>query len=532
MFETQVAEIQRAYDLQPGGVDLACFALFGLFNSAMGVTTVFPDMDFSRPASADPRKLLAAANDWQRDAGVRLAGGVGQAQPPLRAHRRADPHAPQSLLLRRPRAAPTCCAARWHASHARRRDAHAVRRHRGAAGVDDRSPRGARRNGRADRRKGAGVCVGRKFDSIEWRVIRITDEPIAIDRRRRGTARRRNRRADRPRPAGVARVRDLPAPSPCGEGWGGGSTHGDPQSPTRSLTLPVEGREPEDSDTCQRARQDPRWRRRLASHGRRRLPRRPGPLLVLRPQVAARRNRARAVVSRSASRRVFNAHPRVKRSALVGVGPVGDAKPVLIVELTDDDPARSTAQPDERARRRAASSSQGAAHLARKPSAAPRRASTHVLVHPSLPVDVRHNAKINREAARGLGGAHDRRPRADDPARWTIACSLPPTSSLQPPALPPMHALVTGGGGFLGRYIVEQLLARGDRVRSFGRGAYPELEAMGVEVVRGDIADRRRRRRARARASTACSTPRRAGHRRRMRRLTSAPTSAARRWSF
>ena len=53
-----------------------------------------------------------------------------------------------------------------------------------------------------------------------------------------------------------------------------------------------------------------------------------------------------------------------------------------------------------------------------------------------------------------------------------------------------MHALVTGGGGFLGRYIVEQLLARGDRVRSFGRGAYPELEAMGVEVVRGDVTDR------------------------------------------
>ena len=53
-----------------------------------------------------------------------------------------------------------------------------------------------------------------------------------------------------------------------------------------------------------------------------------------------------------------------------------------------------------------------------------------------------------------------------------------------------MHVLVTGGGGFLGRYIVEQLVARGDRVRSFGRGKYPELTALGVEVVRGDIADR------------------------------------------
>jgi nucleoside-diphosphate-sugar epimerase len=52
-----------------------------------------------------------------------------------------------------------------------------------------------------------------------------------------------------------------------------------------------------------------------------------------------------------------------------------------------------------------------------------------------------------------------------------------------------MHCLVTGGGGFLGRYICEQLVARGDRVRSFGRRAYPELEALGVDVVRGDITD-------------------------------------------
>ena len=50
-----------------------------------------------------------------------------------------------------------------------------------------------------------------------------------------------------------------------------------------------------------------------------------------------------------------------------------------------------------------------------------------------------------------------------------------------------MHTLVTGGGGFLGRYICEQLVARGDRVRSFGRGNYPELKAIGIEVVRGDL---------------------------------------------
>ncbi|MCA9055423.1 MAG: NAD-dependent epimerase/dehydratase family protein [Planctomycetaceae bacterium] len=50
-----------------------------------------------------------------------------------------------------------------------------------------------------------------------------------------------------------------------------------------------------------------------------------------------------------------------------------------------------------------------------------------------------------------------------------------------------MRTLVTGGGGFLGRYIVEHLRARGDKVRVLARGDYPELRAIGVETVRGDL---------------------------------------------
>ena len=50
-----------------------------------------------------------------------------------------------------------------------------------------------------------------------------------------------------------------------------------------------------------------------------------------------------------------------------------------------------------------------------------------------------------------------------------------------------MRALVTGGGGFLGQYIVEQLVARGDQVRVLSRSEYPEVQALGVEMRQGDL---------------------------------------------
>jgi nucleoside-diphosphate-sugar epimerase len=52
-----------------------------------------------------------------------------------------------------------------------------------------------------------------------------------------------------------------------------------------------------------------------------------------------------------------------------------------------------------------------------------------------------------------------------------------------------MLALVTGAGGFLGRYIAEMLVARGDWVRSLSRGDYPFLARLGVEQIRGDVRD-------------------------------------------
>jgi nucleoside-diphosphate-sugar epimerase len=52
-----------------------------------------------------------------------------------------------------------------------------------------------------------------------------------------------------------------------------------------------------------------------------------------------------------------------------------------------------------------------------------------------------------------------------------------------------MRALVTGGGGFLGGALALKLRERGDDVRVFGRGSYPEFEIKGIDVARGDLAD-------------------------------------------
>jgi acyl-CoA synthetase (AMP-forming)/AMP-acid ligase II len=59
----QVRFIQEIYGITSEDVDLATFPLFGLFDVCFGMTAVIPDMDATKPAKADPEKLIEAIED-------------------------------------------------------------------------------------------------------------------------------------------------------------------------------------------------------------------------------------------------------------------------------------------------------------------------------------------------------------------------------------------------------------------------------------------------------------------------------------
>ena len=64
IFSNQVNILRDLYAIEPGEVDLATFPLFALFAPALGMTAIVPDMDASRPASVDPRKIFEAIENF------------------------------------------------------------------------------------------------------------------------------------------------------------------------------------------------------------------------------------------------------------------------------------------------------------------------------------------------------------------------------------------------------------------------------------------------------------------------------------
>jgi acyl-CoA synthetase (AMP-forming)/AMP-acid ligase II len=60
MFEAQVRLIRATYAIEPGEIDLPMLPIFALFNPALGMTTIVPEINPSRPATVDPEKIVRA----------------------------------------------------------------------------------------------------------------------------------------------------------------------------------------------------------------------------------------------------------------------------------------------------------------------------------------------------------------------------------------------------------------------------------------------------------------------------------------
>jgi acyl-coenzyme A synthetase/AMP-(fatty) acid ligase len=342
-FLAQVELLREAFDIQPGEIDLPTFPPFALFDPALGMTTVIPEMDPTRPAMADPAKLIQTIHDfgvtnlfaspalvnslsrWGAPRGVKLPTlkrVISAGAPvPVAVVERMRKLLPDGATLWTPYGATECLPVaivegRELTDFARTRTEH-----------------------------GAGTLVGRVVAPNEVRIIRISDAPIA----------------------------DWSDELCVPQGSVGEITVAGPTATERYYNRP-------ESDAVGKIRDGSRVVHRMGDlgyfdeNGR----------LWMCGRRSQRVETASGPMCTEQVEPIFNTHPQVFRSALVGIGVRGQQEPVLIVELEPD------VANEEHAR-----ISEELITLARRH--AHTRAIQRVLFYPRFPVDIRHNAKIGRE---------------------------------------------------------------------------------------------------------------------------------------
>jgi olefin beta-lactone synthetase len=348
-FDAQVDQIRDRYGIRPGEVDLPCFPLFGLFNCAMGVTAVIPDMDPSRPAQIDPAKVIEAIRDW------RVTQMFGSPAIWDRVGRYCESHGVRLTTVRRVLSAgapvPVEVLRRMKACIHPEGDIHTPYGATEAlptASISASEVLGEDGGTAEQTRRGAGVCVGRKFPDIQWKVVRIVDGPLAsLDRAEElpsGEIGELIVRGPQVTQAYVTR-RESNALAKIADGTSFWHRMGD------SGYLDSEGRF---------------WFCGRVAH-RVRTPE--GPMYPIRCEA------------------IFNQHPDIRRSALVGIGPPGRQRPVIVLE-----PHQGRMPVGRKARDALLG------EIRQLGAANPLTAAiSDFLLHPGFPVDIRHNVKIFRE---------------------------------------------------------------------------------------------------------------------------------------
>jgi acyl-CoA synthetase (AMP-forming)/AMP-acid ligase II len=340
----QVGMLRDAFGIEPGGIDLPTFPPFALFDPALGLTSIIPDMDPTRPARADPRRLLHAIERFGvtqlfgSPALVAVLARHGVALPTVKRVTSAGAPVPADVVARMRELLPDD-AQLWTPYGATECLPVAV--------IEGRELQATREA----TERGAGTCVGRPVPPNEVRVIRIDD-------------------------GAIEQWNDalLVQPGQVGEITVAGPTATDAYFNRDEATRLAKIRE------------------RLAD-GSERIVHRMGDLGWFdgdgRLWFCGRKSQ-RVVVDAATTlcteqvEPVFNTHPEVRRTALVGVGPPGAQRPVLCVELEPGVARGRQARIADALRHLG----EGFVHTAKVDA---------FLFHPGFPVDIRHNAKIGRE---------------------------------------------------------------------------------------------------------------------------------------
>ena len=343
-FISQIELISQQYSIEPGGIDLSCFPLFGLFNAVMGTTTILPDMDPTRPADVDPPRLLDAIDHWQINQSFgspalwnrlgRYCEQTGRKSPSLTRVLSAGAPVPPTVMQRM-----------RNAIHpdAKFFTPYGATEALPIASIESRTVLGETA---AITRQGGGTCVGNRFPSIEWKVIRISDDPMMK----------------------MQETEALP-PGEIGELVVTG-----PVISERYVT-----------------RTDQNALHKLDDQGR--VWHRMGDVGYLDAQdrfwfCGRKSHRVQTntgTIFTEPIEGIANTHPKVYRSALVGTGSAPRQTPLLIVEPSSKESAQQEQQLVQEMKQILAGN--------------PRSATIdRVVVYPTrLPTDIRHNSKIFRE---------------------------------------------------------------------------------------------------------------------------------------
>jgi acyl-CoA synthetase (AMP-forming)/AMP-acid ligase II len=347
MFQAQVRALKALFDFQPGEIDMPGYPLFALFDTALAMTSVIPELNPSRPASCDPARLVEAM--------LRFQVTTCQGSPAIwnRVGRHCLEHGVVFENLRRviTFGAPISgdLVDIWREILPEQGDVFTPYGATEALPVAFISGREILEETAERATEGAGTCVGRPAPGIELRTLRLSDEPIT--------------------------TWDDDLVLPPGE-------VGEVVVRGEVVTREYAGLPDETSAAKIPGADGSVWHRMgdlgyLDEQGR----------LWFCGRKAHRVQTGQGNLFPVQAEGMANNHPSVFRSALVGVGAPGQQEPVLVVELEPGHLPKEL-EHEERLIREI---------LARYDEHETFRAIRRVLFHPGFPVDPRHNAKIHRE---------------------------------------------------------------------------------------------------------------------------------------